>query len=84
MLTMLSTFVVVGSALILTLLCSVLILPLPNDPACPLLDPWQSLSVVAAYQTPEGPKAHATVPASSASFTEPCWPPGSGSWAASR
>ena len=33
MLTMLSTVVVAGSALILTLLSSVLILPLPNAPA---------------------------------------------------
>jgi hypothetical protein len=33
MLTMLSTVVVVGASLILTLLCDVVILPLPDDPA---------------------------------------------------
>jgi hypothetical protein len=33
MLTMLSTVVVVGASLILTLLCSAVILPLPDDPA---------------------------------------------------
>jgi hypothetical protein len=36
MLTMLSTIVAVGSALILTLLCSVLILPLPEILSRPL------------------------------------------------
>jgi hypothetical protein len=38
MLAMLSTVVVGASALILTLLCGVLILPSPNDPARPLID----------------------------------------------
>jgi hypothetical protein len=33
MLTMLSTVMVVGVSLSLTLLCSVLVLPLPDDPA---------------------------------------------------
>jgi hypothetical protein len=33
MLTMLSTVVVVGASLILPLLCSVLVLPRPDDPA---------------------------------------------------
>ena len=38
MLAMLSTVVVVGSTLILTLLCAVLVLPTPDDPARPLID----------------------------------------------
>ncbi|HJT75773.1 MAG TPA: hypothetical protein VJ739_01090 [Gemmataceae bacterium] len=40
MLMMLSTVVVGSAALILPLLCGALILPPPDGPARPLVDPW--------------------------------------------
>jgi hypothetical protein len=45
MLTMLSTIVVAGAALILTLLCSVLILPLPEDPMRDFVEHGQTTRV---------------------------------------